>query len=548
MKPWPHQDYAHDQVNLNIARGIKHMCLQSPTGGGKSVIMQRLMAQIAGEQGLNVALYSPRKMLTDQLIGYCESLDLPFGVRAATYDMYRNDTAPIQVCSPLTESARIKSGRYEDVPNSDVVFIDEAHMFTTGVNRDIINRHKSNGHIIVEVTATPIGMHDLCDGNLIVAGTTSELRKCGSLLPAMCYDHGTIDLKQVKIDAKTGELNKKQLTEVGFVKTIYASVIKEFKRLNPDKRPALMCAPGVQESKWFVDQFNREGIKSAHIDGDDIYVDGREFKKDFHAKEDLIARHAAGEIICLWNRFVLREGIDLPWLYYLGMCCPIGSSQSYIQTGGRVLRNHPSLDHVILADHGGNISRHGSINQDWDWGTLWKLNNQQIQDIRKERVREGKDDPGVACSKCGKMWAVLPEVCSCGNDMSRVYECYICGHKHKQWPNENHCVACHADMKRIRKKPVIQSDGSLKLVKDERYHKKKEQSLGEKTSRLWEGIYWSYTKHKVPKSFKQARAWFTKQHLEKFGCRPPQDGLKFMPKRPEDWARKVKDVNRKDLL
>jgi len=549
MKLWPHQQYAIEQVNLNIARGIKHMCVCSPTGGGKSVIMQQLIAQIAGDQKLPVALYSPRKMLTDQLIGYCQKLHLPFGVRAAEYDHYRNDSALIQVCSALTEKSRVDSGKYDDLADAEVVFVDEAHMATNGVPRDIINRHVEKGSTIVEVTATPMGLHDHCDGNLIVAGTTSELRDCGALLPAIMYDHGEYEIKGLKAINADGEFSHKKITEAGYCKHIYASALREFRDKNPEMLPSLFCAPGVAESKWFVDQFNKDGITAGHIDGEDIYLNGKEYKKDFKAKEELIEMHRCGDVVALWNRFVLREGIDLPWVYYLGLCCPIGSLKSYIQVCGRALRNFRDYDHVVIADHGGNIARHGSCNADWDWDELWQLSQDQITERRKKKVHDGEEDPGISCSKCGKMYGGwVPETCSCGNDLRKIYQCPVCYHEHREWPKGNHCTKCHADMRKVRRKPVIQSDGSLKRVKDDRFQKKPETNLGAKTSKMWEQIYWGYTKHRIPKSFKQARAWFNKLHMEKFGCRPPQDGLPFMPKDPIDWYRKVKDVPRKDLF
>ena len=93
-----------------------------------------------------------------------------------------------------------------------------------------------------------------------------------------------------------------------------------------------------------------------------MYIDGEEYASDPLKRAEVIDKLRAGDIKVICNRYVMREGIDIPELYHIILATPIGSLSSYVQVVGRALRNHPSLDKVIVQDHAGNFWRHGSAN------------------------------------------------------------------------------------------------------------------------------------------------------------------------------------------
>src|SRR5690606_19790965 len=114
--------------------------------------------------------------------------------------------------------------------------------------------------------------------------------------------------------------------------------------LNPDRLPTILFAPGVKESIWFAEQFHSKGIRAAHIDGDDIWIDGEYYTSNHQLREEIRKMSESGELPLVTNRFVLREGIDWPFLAHGIFATVFGSLASYLQSGGRLLRNHPSLD------------------------------------------------------------------------------------------------------------------------------------------------------------------------------------------------------------
>ena len=65
----------------------------------------------------------------------------------------------------------------------------------------------------------------------------------------------------------------------------------------------MLFAPGVPESKWFVEQFERRGVKARHIDGD----------TPDEVRNEILDRHREGDVKVISSYGVLREGADLPW-------------------------------------------------------------------------------------------------------------------------------------------------------------------------------------------------------------------------------------------
>ncbi len=496
MSLWPNQQRALDATPAYIGRGVKHWCVVSPTASGKSRVMQEEIRR-AYDQSMRIHIYSFRKLLTNQLIGYLEELRVPFGVKAAEFEKtYENPSAGIQLISPQTEASRRKRLKW-DVDDADFVIVDEAHMCAKGETRELIQRHVDNGAVVIEYTATPTkDLRNVCR-ELFIAGVNSEMRRLGALLPAYVYDCGCMDLDKIKRHSTTNEFNNQDLQDAGYVQAILGSVNANFERQNPDRLPTLISWPGVKESVWGTDELAKRGHRFAHIDGESVYVDGQHHKSDQAAREDVIAR-VGEDLHGLCHRFVLREAINIPKLYCGILATPIGSMTSYVQVVGRMLRAYPGMDHIKILDHGGNARRHGSPNEDWDWEELSQMTSSQIESTRTMRKQKGKVDPGTACPGCGMMYRVLPEKCECGREMKREYKCPVCGHEHTRWPLFHQCEACKADMRRIRKRPVIQEDGTMEFVDDNELREKPTKSLGEKTQGMWSGIFWAARKNGRP--------------------------------------------------
>jgi hypothetical protein len=266
-------------------------------------------------------------------------------------------------------------------------------------------------------------MGDVCD-DLIVAGTNSELRQCGALVLAHHFAPDEPDmaaLKALKSKPADGEdlSDTQQQKIMGKVVdgeptpnlvALHGRIWKHYQRLNADRRPSILFAPGVNESIWFAQQFTAKGVRAAHIDGEHIWIDGELHRKTDDLWQELLNESRTGRIGVLCNRFVLREGVNAPWLAHGIFATIFGSVQSYLQAGGRLLRASLGLESVNFQDHGGNFWRHGSLNID----RAWMLNDtaSSVYHRRADRIRAKKESPPVVCPECSRVMA--RRVCLCG--------------------------------------------------------------------------------------------------------------------------------------
>jgi superfamily II DNA or RNA helicase len=380
--------------------------------------------------------------------------------------------------------------------------VHNCHVQVGNTVQQIIQDHEATGAATVGFTATPLDIENIYR-KLIVAGTTSELRACGALVPAMHYGVDEPDLNGIKRQA-TGEYEYDGVKKRIMTQSIVGRVVEHWTRLNPDGRPTILFACGVAESLWFAKEFEKIGIPAAHIDGGEVYWQGELHKSNQVMRERVVRASRDGDCPIVCNRFVLREGIDWPWLYAGILATVFGSPASYIQSCGRLLRACGGKTHAIIQDHGGNWHRHGSINADREW--CLEYTPHIFEGLRADRIREGAEPEPICCPKCHAL-------------RLSGRKCHSCGFEHS---------------KRVRM--VVQKDGRLVEHEGSAFPQRRVRMLPD-TDRLWRQCYERARRSKNGMTFNQAVGLFVYENHHW----PPRD-LRFMPTEPMDWFRKVKDV------
>jgi superfamily II DNA or RNA helicase len=493
MELWPHQRRGLDELWANLQPG-NSICVTSPTGGGKTRMMRETL-----KLGLRQILLTNRKMLLEQTAETLLADGIRFGIRAAGH--VPELAEPIQLSSIQTEHSRtIKSDRWP-LHDADVVHVDEAHNEKEGRAMELLARYKERGAIIVGWTATPLGIGHIYD-RLIVAGTASELRETGALVAAVHYGPDEPDLARIK-RTPTGEYKQADIVKAIMTHSIFGRVVEHWRRLNPEEKPTLLFAPGVAESLWFAQQLAGRGIPAAHIDGNDVWVDGNFYQSDQAARDELKDRCASGDIKIVCNRFVMREGIDWPFLHCGILATIFGALSSYLQSGGRLLRAYPGKTFAVIQDHGGNWHRHGSLNSDRSWSL--DHSDYIVSETREERMRSRKEPEPICCPKCFALRLGGPK-------------CPQCGHQHA-----------------TRARMVVQVDGSLREMTGDIYKPRREYGKPD-AEKKWLQYY--FRAKKADMTFKQAMGFFAYEN----NWRWPARNLPMMPLDELDWFRKVKDV------
>lgn len=493
---WPHQKQAvHDVAGAFLA-GAFRVLLTSPTGGGKSRIMHRIIEHIP-----EVTVLCHRTALMEQLSIGLTDAGIDHGIVAAGYE--QKWSAPVQLCMKQTLMNRLDRGQMK-LPRSKLVIDDEAHADTGLRTLSIQLEYLKQGARYLGVTATPVGCSHLYD-ELIVAGRNSDLRKCNALVPADTYAPDEPDYKLLKKTKKQQFIAIEDQYVPTVRPVIFGRVLEHYHRLNPEQKPAVLFAPDVEGSLWFAEQLTANGIPSAHIDSKRIWFNGetRNATKENRAWLHMLAESGQAKIVC--NRFVLREGIDWPFLYHAIFACTFGSVCTYIQAGGRVLRAHPSLKKVIIQDHGGNYWRHDSLNVD----RVWKLEDDEDKMFaqRRELMRSQTLPEPIVCEKCFKVRAPGPVCGSCGF----------------AYPG--------------RKRVVIQTDGSMRVVEGNLFRPPAVAPPNAKNIEQWRRCVFGARKKK--RTFAQARGLFVKL----VGREPDPAQYPLCPTTPLAWTARVSDTD-----
>ena len=497
---WTHQRNGI-AATIEAVQNAKHkIVLTAPCGAGKTAMMIELIRWANG-LGMPVALYTSRKMLRKQTANVLESSGIDFGQRASGCEpaLLRD----VQLCMTPSELQAVYKQKRRELHRAKLVLIDEIHMQGGAAMEQIIADHLAAGSVVVAFTATPLDLLGEWD-ELIVAGTNSELRQCGAHVPAVHYCPDAPDLKHVKKYRVGEDLSDRDNAKVMMRPGVFGRVYDNWKRFNPDGNPTILFAPDVAGSIYFAEQFHGKGVSVAHIDAKSVWWDGELHPKTDDLAEDVLRRSEIGDIQILCNRFVLREGIDLPHIACAIMATVFGSLTSYLQSGGRVIRSHPSLTEVTVIDHGGNYVRHGSLNADRNWEL--GQSSYKTTGLRAEGMRERPETEPIVCPKCHACRLSGPKCHKCG---------YMCSE---------------------RARIVVQIDGNLKQV-DGPSFKPRRVALKPDTAKLWEQMYFRAKSKKWNATFNQAEAlFFYENHYY-----PPRT-LTRMPRDPADWFEKVNNV------
>jgi superfamily II DNA or RNA helicase len=373
VKYWPHQD-AIKAENRRIASQtqIKKWVVPAPCGAGKTAMMIRDITD-AVRKGFKVALYSCRIQNTAQMIAALEKTEIRYGVMASAFRGRRDIHAPVQICQVQTCFRRKKI-----FEQADLVFVDECHQQMSDSALWCLRSHEASGaRFIVGWSATPVGWKRFYD-HCCDPPTHQSLLDCKSHLACNVF---APDLPESVIRGrlrvqKNGEISSQQDARINNANVLQTRVYSFLDRFNPDRLPSVGFGPDVETCRNYVQMGLDKGIRCASIDADRVVLCERTESGEYQIKhydsnlanrERVLRGSERGEFVVVWNRFILREAVDMVWLKHCIVATTMCGISTYLQSVGRVLRYFPDYDEVTVQDHGGNVWMHGYPNQDHDW-------------------------------------------------------------------------------------------------------------------------------------------------------------------------------------
>jgi superfamily II DNA or RNA helicase len=455
-----------DEIRRAKDAGQRRITVQAPTGFGKTIVAANIAKEIQAA-GKRMIFTVPMLSLIDQTVErfYAE------GVR---------DVGVIQANHILTNYARhiqiasIETLRRREIPQADLVLIDEAHRWF-GFYGKWLNDPAWAAVPFIGLSATPwtrgLGKHF---HKLIIAATTRELIDDGSLSPFRVFAPSSPDLEGVRTVA--GDYDKGDLSAAMNKSALVADVVDTWID-RAEGRPTLCFAIDCAYAQHLQAKFNNAGVPAGYIDAHTGMSERTEIGKQFHA----------GKVKVVCNVACLTTGID--WdVRCIVLARPTKSEMLFVQMIGRGLRTAEGKTDCLILDHSDNHVRLGFVTD---------IRHDELDDGR-ERQKAKRRETAPLPKKCPSCSFLKPP---------KVQICPLCGFKPEQ------------------KCRVINEDGELVELASRRAIKPVRPSESEQ--RLF---YRQLKAIAISRNYKEG--WIAHKFKENFGHWPPPEFHQLQPLEP----------------
>jgi superfamily II DNA or RNA helicase len=342
-----------DRVVSEIAVGHRRLLLVAPTGAGKTVIAAAIIAE-AAKTGRKVLVMAHRREIIEQTHGKLYAFGIDAGIIQCGFAPRPGQ--PVQVASIQTLHARARRSSAIDLPQADLVVVDEAHHARANSYTRLLDAYPDA--IIIGMTATPCRSDGRGLGNvfdvLIECPSVAELITAEFLVQSRIFAPTEPDLSGVPV--ARGDYVEARLAERMDNAPLIGDIVSHWHRL-AERRRTVVFATGVQHSVHLRDEFRRSGVLAEHIDG----------STPIEERASILAGLAAGTVEVVCNAMVLTEGWDQPEVSCLVLARPTKSLGLYRQMVGRILRPASGKADALILDHAGAVFAHGFPDDPIEW-------------------------------------------------------------------------------------------------------------------------------------------------------------------------------------
>lgn len=391
-----YQTAASDAVFRYWEAGGGNPLVEVPTGAGKSLIAAEIVRRVTASGKHNVAVVTHRKELIEQDARAIDSLipNAPMGIWSASVGQRSVDR--ITVCG--VQTAVRNTDRLGKI---SVAVVDEAHLCSPSANtmygRFFDGLRKNNPDLrVVGLTATPcrVGQGVLTWGedkifdSIVYRVAMRDLVRDGYLSPIVT-GKATTQINVDGIGIQAGEYILRDLELAANVDSITQTVASDIAASG--RQHVLVFGVSIKHAMALRDALLFAGVDTRVVSG--------EMPK--HERAQILDDFKAGRIRCLASCDVLTTGFDAPSIDCVAIVRATMSPGLFVQMAGRGSRLSPGKQDALLYDYGGNLARHGPID-----------------DINppKNKVKRGPGDaPFKSCPQCFAECHTMSRVCEhCG--------------------------------------------------------------------------------------------------------------------------------------
>ena len=404
----PYQQESVDAIYSWFKHRKGNPLIVIPTGGGKSLILAEFVrGLIEAYPTIRIVVMTHVRELIAQ--NYATMLRLwpeaPAGIYSAGIGRREHDA---KVLFAGIQSVHDKTAL---IGWTDLLIVDEAHLIPSrrlGMYRtfvaDMLSVNPDSR--VLGLTATPFrtdsgSLYKGPDRLFHGIAYSADIRDliADGYLSNVSSKSTDAEIDTDGIRKQAGDFALKALSDRATEGDNVANAVSEIISRGQDRKAWLIFCVSVEHAKKVCDCFRERGIECESIFGDTPTA----------KRDELIDRYKAKNLRVLVSVGVLTTGFDAPHVDLIALLRPTMSASLYVQMVGRGLRIAEGKSNCLVLDFGGNVERHGPINE--------------------VSIREVSDEPGSgsapvkACPECRELVAIQCKVCvDCGHVFVDVRE------------------------------------------------------------------------------------------------------------------------------
>jgi DNA repair protein RadD len=355
LSPRWYQSQANDAVWKYLNEKSGNCVTVLPTGAGKSLLIALLIRQ-ALEFGGRVVVLAHRKELlqqnADEIRGLIPGVDV--GIYSAGLKSREiHNTVVVAGIQSVFRKA-------EDLGRRHLILVDECHLCSDleeSIYSTFLNAMKQQeGLRIVGLSATPFrtGTGPICGPDrifqrIVFEAKTAQLIAEGFLCP-ITNKVAEAEVNTDKVGLRGGEFVESEMQAAFDVDEKVQAACAEIIEKTQGRHSVLVFASGVHHAEQIAELLP----ESAVVTGETLPIE----------RAETLRRFVAGELRFLVNVDVLTTGFNARCVDAIAILRATMSPGLFCQMVGRGLRLHESKQNTYLLDFGGNIARHGSIDDE----------------------------------------------------------------------------------------------------------------------------------------------------------------------------------------
>lgn len=350
MKLRPYQTEIVDYVEGAIMFGSTHLCVEAPTGSGKSVMIAEICKRYSHQK---IVILVNVSKLVGQLSHHLTAVAIDHGIVKAGEEAFLDEKQTVQIVMEQTYYSR----KDKLSITADIIIRDEHHIGFTGERFAEITK-KLEPRVVIGFSATPYDQNGVALPGYETFSKVDikRLTYNGFLAPAKTFitKFGqALDFSKI---GKSGDYTESEIDSVLNNDEYNSNVAGIYRDFCGVKTKAIVFVSGIDHAEALAEMFDKYSVpaftyhskNSAKVN--EINMDG--FKN--------------GQVSVLISVSSLTTGFDMPDCKVVLNCRPTKVRSLYVQMIGRVLR--PTADplaEALIIDCCRATTEHGLYDEEY---------------------------------------------------------------------------------------------------------------------------------------------------------------------------------------